>query len=100
MEKKMNIANLPRFDITEHLTDDAAIAEYLSIMAEDDDPAMFLVALGDVARARGMTQVAKEAGIGRESLYKALRADSQPQHETIKRVCHALGFRIQFVPTH
>ncbi len=82
------------FDITEHLGDEQAIAEYLSAVIEANDPSLLAAAVGDIARARGMTQIAKEAGIGREALYKALRPNAQPRFDTIARVCQALGVRL------
>jgi len=98
MSEKIRIADLPEFDITEHLEDDQAIAEYLTIVLEEDDPAAFAQALGTAARARGMTEIAKASGIAREALYKALRADAQPRFDTINRVCHALGVKLVAQP--
>ena len=98
MSEKIRIADLPEFDITEHLEDDQAIAEYLTIVLEENDPAAFAQALGTAARARGMTDIAKASGIAREALYKALRADAQPRFETINRVCHALGVKLVAQP--
>jgi probable addiction module antidote protein len=80
------------------LKTDEDIAEYLSVVIEDGDPALLAVTLGDIARARGMTQIAKDAGIGREALYKALRADSSPHFDTIARVCKALGVKLVVQP--
>ncbi len=94
MTEKLRIADLPEFDITEHLEDDQAIADYLTIVLEEDDPALLAAALGDVARARGMTEIAKAAGLTREALYGALRADAHPRFETVNRVCHALGVKL------
>lgn len=94
MSEKIRIADLPEFDITEHLEDDQAIAEYLSIVLEENDPAALVQALGTAARARGMTEIAKASGITREALYKALRPESQPRFDTINRVCHALGVKL------
>ncbi|MFW6257972.1 MAG: addiction module antidote protein [Halochromatium sp.] len=94
MSEKIRIADLPEFDITEHLEDDQAIAEYLTIVLEENDPALLAAAMGDIARARGMTEIAKASGIAREALYKALRPESQPRFETINRVCHALGVKL------
>lgn len=82
------------FDITEMLQDDEAIAEYLTLVMEDGDPALLAATLGDIARARGMTQIAKDAGIGREALYKALRPDASPRFDTVARVCKALGVKL------
>lgn len=82
------------FDPAEYLTDDDAIAEYLAAILEENDAGLLAAALGDIARARGMTQIAKDAGMGREALYKALRPDSQPRFDTVQRVCDALGVRL------
>ncbi|MBK1705997.1 addiction module antidote protein [Halochromatium glycolicum] len=98
MSEKIRVADLPDFDITEHLEDDRAIAEYLTIVLEEEDPALLAAALGDIARARGMTEIAKASGIAREALYKALRAESQPRFDTINRVCHALGVKLVAQP--
>ena len=62
------------FDAARYLSDDAAVAEYMTAVLEPEDPDLLLLALGDIARARGIAQVAKDAGLGRESLYKALGA--------------------------
>ena len=98
MTEKIRIADLPEFDITEHLEDDQAIAEYLTLVIEENDPAILAAALGDAARARGMTEIAKASGIAREALYKALRPESQPRFDTINRVCHALGVKLVAQP--
>jgi probable addiction module antidote protein len=82
------------FDAARYLTDDTAIAEYVSAVLEQDDPELLLLALGDIARARGMTQVAKDAGLGRESLYKALAPGAKPRFDTIVKVARALGVRL------
>jgi len=100
MRKKIKISELPTFDITEYLEDEQAIAEYLTVVLEENDPAALADALGTVARARGMTLVAEASGITREALYKALRPGSQPRFETIARVCAALGVRLAAVPAH
>ena len=87
-----------RFDPTKLLVNEAAIAAYLSDMTEDGNPELLAAALGDVARARGMTQVAKDAGLTREALYQALRPGAQPRLGTIARVCTALGLRLVVQP--
>ncbi len=92
--KKINVADLPDFDMAKYLPDDEAIADYLTMVLEEDDPAALADALGTIARARGMTEIAKASGIGREALYKALRPDAQPRFDTIARVCKALGVRL------
>lgn len=98
MSNKIRVDSLPEFDMTEHLEDDQAIAEYLTIVLEEDDPALLAAAVGDIARARGMTEIAKSSGLAREALYKALRADAQPRFDTINRVCHALGVKLVVQP--
>jgi probable addiction module antidote protein len=88
------------FDVAEYPDNDAVIAEYLAAAIEDPNPDVFLAALGDVAKARGMAQIAKETGLGRESLYKALSSGAHPRYETIKAVLNALGVRLSVVPDH
>ena len=75
------------FNVADYLDDDEVIAEYLAEAAEDSNPDVLLAALAEVAKARGMTQVAATAGLGRESLYKALTPGSHPRFETISAVC-------------
>ena len=98
MTKK--VSDLPEFDITEHLDSEQAIAEYITIVLEENDPAALADALGSVARARGMTDIAKASGITREALYKALRPNAQPRFETVSKVCAALGVRLVAQPIH
>ena len=81
MEKKIKISELPEFDVTRYLDSEQAIAEYLTVVIEDNDPAFLAAALGDIAKARGMTEVAKKAGITREALYKALRPNASPRFD-------------------
>lgn len=100
MSKKTPAADLPEFDPAEHLKDDADIAAYLSLVIEEGDAGELARALGVAARARGMAQIAEESGIGREALYKALRADAQPRFDTISRVCKALGVKLVAQPLH
>ena len=82
------------FDAVRYLKDDAAIAEYITAVLELDDPDLLLAALGDVARARGMAKVARDSGLGRESLYKALTPGAKPRFETVLKVARALGVRL------
>lgn len=98
MSEKIRIADLPEFDITEYLEDDQAIAEYLTVVLEEDDPSLLAAAMGDIARARGMTEIAMATGLAREALYRALRPDAQPRFDTINRVCHALGVKLVAQP--
>lgn len=88
---------LTRFDITEHLDSEEAIAEYINAVIEEGDFSLYVAALGDIARARGMTQVAEKAGLGRESLYKALAPGANPRFETIMKVTDALGLKLHAV---
>lgn len=87
-----------QFDPAEYLTSDEAIAEYISAALETEDAAFIADALGVVARAKGMSQVARDAGLGRESLYKALRSDGNPEFSTVLRVLHALGLKLATEP--
>ena len=82
------------FDSAKYLDDNEAIAAYLSDMLEGGDASVLAAALGNIARARGMAQIAQDSGIGREALYKALRPAAHPRFETISRVCSALGVRL------
>lgn len=94
------IADLPTFDMAEYLKTDEEVAAYLSLVLEENDPQELAHALGTVARARGMSEIAKASGITREALYKALRPSAQPRFETISRVCAALGVKLVAVPAH
>jgi probable addiction module antidote protein len=85
------------FDAAAYLDSDEVIAEYLSAAAEDSNPDVFVAALGDVAKARGMAQIARDSGLGRESLYKALSAGAHPRFETINFVLRALGVKLTVV---
>lgn len=86
------------FDAAAYLDNDEVIAEYLSAAMEDPNPGVFIAALGDVAKARGMAQIAKDAGLGRESLYKALSVGAHPRYETVAAVLHALGVKFEIAP--
>ncbi len=90
-----------RWDVTEHLKDDADVASYLQAMIDEsgNDPKLIAVALGDIARAKGMTQVARDAGISREALYRALSPDGNPEFATIVKVLDALHLQISVQPT-
>lgn len=88
------------FEAARFLEDDEAIAVFITSILEENNPALLAAALGEVAKARGMAQVAEKAGIAREALYKALRPDSQPRFETIARVCAALGVKLVAQPAH
>ena len=88
------------WDATEHLKGDEEMAAYLEAALEDGDPALVAAALGDIARAKGMTEIAREAGLGRESLYKALSPGGNPELATILKVVRALGLRLHATAEH
>jgi probable addiction module antidote protein len=83
-----------KWDAAEHLRTDADMAAYLEAALEDGDPALVAAALGDIARARGMSGIAKETGLGRESLYKALSPGGNPEISTVLKVIKALRLRL------
>ena len=85
------------FDAADYLDNDAVIAEYLSAAVDDPNPDVFLAALGDVAKAHGMARIAKDAGLGRESLYKALSSGAHPRYETVSAILRALGVKFAVV---
>lgn len=86
------------WDPAQHLQTDEDMAAYLEAALEEGDSALVAAALGDIARAKGMTQVARDAGLGRESLYKALSASGNPEFSTILQVIQALGLQLHASP--
>ena len=86
------------FDAADYLDDEQTIAEYLTAALEDPNPDVFMTAVRDVARARGMAQLAKDAGLGRESLYKALTPGAKPRYVTVLKLLNALGVRLSATP--
>ena len=88
------------WDPAEHLETDEDMAAYLEAALEDGDPNLVAAALGDIARAKGMTQIAREAGLGRESLYKALSPEGNPEFATVLKVVRALGLRLHAATAH
>jgi probable addiction module antidote protein len=87
------------WDPAEHLETEEDMAIYLEAALEDGEPSLIAAALGDIARARGMSQLARETGLGRESLYKALSPNGNPEFSTIMKVVQALGIRLHASPT-
>jgi probable addiction module antidote protein len=87
------------WDAAEYLETSEDIANYLEAVFEDGDPALIAAALGDVARAKGMTQIAQAAGLGRESLYKALAPEGNPEFATVVKVVRALGLKLNVSPS-
>ena len=88
---------LAPFDASDYLDNEEVIAEYLAVALADPDTDAFLAAVCDVAKARGMSDVAATAGLGRESLYKSLRPGAQPRFDTVRRLLAALGLRLDVV---
>lgn len=82
------------FDAASYLTTEADIVAYLDTILEDDDPALLAAALGDIAKARGMTSLAQATGLSRESLYKSLSGERIPSTDTLFKVIHALGLKL------
>jgi probable addiction module antidote protein len=96
----MSKAKTKPFDPAEYLDNDEAIAAYMTDALESGDAAFVADALGVVARARGMSEVARAAGVSRESLYRALSADGNPEFATFLRVVRALGLQLSVTPAH
>jgi len=86
------------WDASDHLETKEDIVAYLEAALEDGDPSLVAAALGDIARSKGMTQIARETGLGRESLYKALSIEGNPEFSTVLKVLQALGLRLLIVP--
>ena len=85
---------LKKFDVVDFLDNDEALVEYLNAALEEDDPKYFAKALGNVARAKGMTSVSEATGLGRQSLYRSLSDEGNPRIETLFRVLAALDVRL------
>ena len=94
------MVKLAPFDAADYLDSEETIAAYLSAALEDPNPDVFLAAIRDVARARGMTQLAQDAGLGRESLYKALAPGAKPRYDTLLKLVHALVVKLSATPAH
>lgn len=90
--------NIAPFDAADYLDNDVVITEYLNAALEDENPDVFLQALADVAKARGMSKLASDAGLGRESLYKALAPDAKPRYDTVIKLIRALGVELRTTP--
>ena len=82
------------WDAAEYLETEEEMAAYLEAALEEQDAALFAAALGDIARAKGMSEIARTAGLGRESLYKALSPEGNPELATVLKVLRALGLRL------
>lgn len=88
------------FDAADYLDNDEVITEYLNAALEDKNPDVFLTAISDVAKARGMSRLAKDSGLGRESLYKALSPGAKPRYDTVIKLLRALGVDLRTSPTN
>ncbi len=97
MDEKITIRE---FDAARYLDNEELMAGYLSACLEDPNPEVFLAALGDVAKARGITQLAKDSGLGRESLYKTFKAGKKPHFDTILKITKALGVPLSVTTEH
>lgn len=98
MGERIKVSELAEFNAAHYLDNPQAIAAFLTDILAANDAALLASALGDMARARGMSEIATASGITREALYKALRPDAQPRFDTIRRVCEALGVRLVAQP--
>lgn len=93
-------AKMKSFDVSDYLDNEVVIAEYLNVALEDENPDVFLMAIADVAKARGISKLAKDAGLGRESLYKALSPGAKPRYDTVLKLLRALGVELHTSPTN
>jgi len=90
--------NTRPWDAAHYLGSEEDMAAYLEAALEEDDPALLAAALGDIARAKGMSEIARETGLGRESLYKALSPEGNPEFGTVLKVVHSLGLKLHVTP--
>jgi len=89
------MAKVKEFDPSAYLDDEEVIAEYLTAALEDENADVFLTAVGNVAKARGMSAIAESTGLGRESLYKAMTPGAKPRYDTVLKVLHSLGVKLK-----
>jgi hypothetical protein len=90
---------LSRWDASEYLDSAEMIQAYINEALADSDPRVLQAALGDIAKAKGMSEIAKQAGVGRESLYKSLSMTGNPSWQTISKVLRSLGYKLELTPT-
>ena len=88
------MSKLTTFDVSQYLDSEEMIAEYLSQVLQDGDTDELLEAMGNIAKAKGIAQIAKDTGLGRESLYKTFQAGAKPRFETVMKVLHSFGVRL------
>jgi probable addiction module antidote protein len=94
MAKRRTKLKIAPFEASDYLDNEEVIAEYLAAALEDPNPDVFLHAVADVAKARGISKVAKDAGLGRESLYKALAPGAKIRYDTVRKLLDSLGVRL------
>lgn len=92
------MAKSKKYDAADYLDSDEEMAAYLTAALEDPNPDVFLLALSDVAKARGIGKISRKTGLGRESLYKALTPGAKPRYDTILKVLHGLGVKVEISP--
>ncbi|MBL8225031.1 MAG: putative addiction module antidote protein [Chromatiales bacterium] len=97
-KRTVRVDDLPEFDAAAYLENEEAIAAYLTAVLAEHDAGLLAAALGDIARARGMTEMARATGLAREALYRALRPGAAPRFDTVARVCAAVGVRLVAEP--
>ena len=98
MSKRQAKATFAAFDAADYLDNEEVIAEYLAAALEDPNPEVFIRAIADVAKARGLSEIAKAAGLGRESLYKALAPGAKVRYETVRKLLSSLGVALTVTP--
>ncbi|CAE6900249.1 addiction module antidote protein [Paraburkholderia domus] len=96
----MDKIKVSRFDVAEHLDSEEVIAEYINAALEEGDIDVLMAAISDVAKARGMSKVAADAGVGRASLYKTLSGETKPKADTVFKLLRALGVKLYAEPAH
>lgn len=97
----MDAVKFTRYDTADYLRNEEEIAAYLDAVMEDGDPSLIAAALGDVARARNISKLARDTGMSREGIYRALSGEGNPSFATILKIAEALGLRLSFKPaTH
>lgn len=92
--KKIKVTDFAVFDTVDYLKTNKDMSDYLNAVLDDGDPALFIAAIGDIAKAKGMMEISKKSGVTREALYRALKLGSQPRFETVAKVINALGMRL------
>ena len=100
MTEKTSVSSLPEFDMATQLRSESDIADYLSLVLEEGNTDELIRAIGYVAKARGMSQIAQDAGVGRESLYKSFREGAKPQFDTVLKVLRAMNIDLKAVTHH